>query len=170
MIFTHGRIRSLDKTSRNTVRRLSVVPEAWIMQCWCWNWPQGLTHNNQRDLPHVYPRRLLHFALVGGRMAGWQRGDDQGRVTKGGVTCSKVQPLDELGVAMDILPPPGIREELKEKVWCRKTSWFKTMLYGWDHIVDVYGFESGPGPLLHASFSPPFVSCLPWTVLSTQKN
>lgn len=71
-----------------------------------------LTHHHQRQLVRVHARRLLHFALVGGRVRRPRVGDGDGGVAHFGVS-GEPEPGGDGGVAIAVRLAAGVRQDLK---------------------------------------------------------
>lgn len=85
---------SAGKTSRNKRRK------------------QLLTHHHQRQLVCVHARRLLHFALVGGRVRQPRVGDGDGGVAHFGVS-GEPEPRGDGGVTIAVRLAAGVGQDLK---------------------------------------------------------
>lgn len=73
---------------------------------------QLLTHHHQRQLLRVHARRLLHFALVGGRVRHPRVRNGDGGVAHFGVT-GELEPGGDGGVAIAVRLAAGVRQNLK---------------------------------------------------------
>lgn len=89
----------------------------------------GLTHDHQGEFACVHPWRLLHLALVDSTVAARHRGDRQGGVAIGRVSRRKVQALHQVRVAMDVLPPTSVGNDLRDRERERELKRWKSFCF-----------------------------------------